>query len=92
MDMMMPALKKNVGCIAALRGYGLLKFFHAPSMVSHMQLLEHILWMWNSEQQHFKVGPHILTIEVEDIYLLTGLSWRGAHISLTGTRGGDITT
>ena len=48
--------------------------------------------MWNPEQQYFKVGAHILTMEVEDIYFLTGLSRRGAPISLTGSRGGDITT
>ena len=48
--------------------------------------------MWNSEQQYFEVGAHVLTIEVEDIYFLTGLSRWGAPISLTGSRGGDITT
>ena len=61
-------------------------------MVSHEQLLEHILRMWNPAQQHFEVGAHILTIEVEDIYFMTGISRRGAPISLTGSRGGDITT
>ena len=48
--------------------------------------------MWNLEQQYFEVGAHILKIEVEDIYFLTGLSRWGAPISLTGSRGGDITT
>ena len=48
--------------------------------------------MWNLEQQYFKVGAHILTVEVEDIYFLNGLSRRGAPISLTGSHGGDITT
>ena len=38
------------------------------------------------------MGAHILTVEVEDIYFLTGLSRRGAPISLTGSCGGDITT
>ena len=61
-------------------------------MVSHEQLLEKILRMWNPEQQHFEVGAHILIVEVEDIYFLTGLSRWGAPISLTGSRGGDITT
>ena len=65
--------KRNVGCISPLRYYGLLKFFRTPSMVSHERLLEHILRMWNPEQQHFEVGAHILTVEVEDIYFLTGL-------------------
>ena len=61
-------------------------------MVSHEWLLEHILQMWNPEQQYFKVGAHILIVEVEDIYFLTGLSRRGAPISLTSSHGGDITT
>ena len=61
-------------------------------MVSHERLLEHILWMWNPEQQYFEVGAHILTIEVEDIYFLIGLSRQGAPISLTSSHGGGITT
>ena len=65
--------ERNAGCIAALRDYGLLNFFCTPSMVSHERLLEHILQMWNLEQHYFEVGAHVLTIEVEDIYFLTGL-------------------
>ena len=84
--------KENVGCIAALRDYGLLKFFCTPNMVLHERLLEYILWMWNPEQQYFEVGGHILTVEVEDIYFLTRLSRWGAPISLKGSQGGDITT
>ena len=61
-------------------------------MVSHERLLEHILRMWNPEQQYFKVGAHILTVKVEDNYFLTGLSRWGAPISLTSSHGGDITT
>ena len=34
----------------------------------------------------------MLTIEVEDIYFLTGLSRWGSLISLTGSHGGDVTT
>ena len=61
-------------------------------MVSHERLPEHILQMWNPEQQYFEVGSHILMVELEDIYFLTGISRWGAPISLTGSRGGDITT
>ena len=75
-----------------LKDRGLLKFFRTPCMVSHECLLEHILWMWNLEQQYFEVGAHVLTIEVEDIYFLKGLLRRGAPISLTGSHGGDITS
>ena len=86
------AAERNASCIAALWECGLLKFFWTLSMVSHEWLLEHILQMWNPEQQYFEVGAHILTVEVEDIYFLTGLSIWGAPISLTGSYGGDITT
>ena len=41
---------RDAGFIASLRGFGLLKFFRTPSMVSHARLLEYILWMWNLEQ------------------------------------------
>ena len=61
-------------------------------MVSHNILLEHILQMSNLEHQYFKVGAHILIVEVEDIYFLIGLSRRGAPISLTSSHVGEITT
>ena len=65
---------RDADCIASLRDSGLLKFFCAPSMLSHARLLEYILRMWNPEHQYFEVGPHIVTVEVEDIYFLTGMS------------------
>ena len=37
--------------IDALRGYGLLNFFHVSSMKSHVRILEYILRMWNPEKQ-----------------------------------------
>ena len=48
--------------------------------------------MWNPEKQYFEVGPHIVTLEVEDIYFLIGLSRQGDPISMTFSRGGDVTT
>ena len=74
-----------MGCLASLRGYGLLKFFRAPSMLSHARLLKYILRTWNPEQHHFEVEPHIVSVEVEDIFFLTGLSRRGAPISSTSS-------
>ena len=35
------------------------------------------------------VGVHILPIEVEDIYFLTGLSMRGSQAVLSGAQGGE---
>ena len=71
--------------IAALWACRFLKLFQAPSMVSHVKLLEYILRIWNPVQQNFEVGTHILTMEVEDIYFLTELSRCGVPISLTGS-------
>ena len=74
----------DVGTVASLCGCGLLKFFNVPSMRSQLRLLEYILRMWNTEHQYFEVGAHILTVEVEYIYFLTGLSRWGEPIYLTG--------
>ena len=61
-------------------------------MRAQIRLLEYILKTWNPEQQHFEVGAHILTMEVEYIYFLTGISRIGVPISLTCPHGGDVTT
>ena len=39
---------------------------------------------WNVQEQCFQIGDQKLTIYVDDIYFLTGLSHRGIYISLYG--------
>ena len=56
---------EDAGSMSALRGCGLLKIFNVPIMRSHVRLLEYILIMWNTEQQYFEVGAHVLVVEVE---------------------------
>jgi hypothetical protein len=41
-------------------------------------------------QQVFIVGAHTLTIYIEDIYFLTGLSRCGSYCSLSGSRRGGL--
>jgi hypothetical protein len=36
------------------------------------------------------VGVHTLTLDIEDIYFLIGLSWRGYHATFTRVRGGGL--
>jgi hypothetical protein len=36
------------------------------------------------------VGVHVLSLDIEDIYFLTGLSRCGAQVTLTGGRGGGL--
>jgi hypothetical protein len=82
------AAENHPATIAALRDCGLLKFFRIPGMRAQIPLLEHIVHMWDPDQQVFHVGMHTLTIDIEDIYFLTRLSRRGSHVTLTGSRRG----
>jgi hypothetical protein len=43
-------------------------------------------------EQVFRVGPHSLEIDIEDIYFMIGLSKRGEPIILSGSRGTGRTT
>jgi hypothetical protein len=72
----------------ALRQCGLLKFFKIQGMRAQLRLLEYLVHMWDVNEQAFHVGAHILMIDIEDIYFLTGLSRRGSRVTLTGSRGG----
>jgi hypothetical protein len=76
--------------IAALRDSGLLKYFRFPGMRAQVRLLEYLVRMWDPDQQVFIVGAHTLTIDIEEIYFLTGLSRRGSYVSLTGSRAGGL--
>jgi hypothetical protein len=76
--------------LASLRDCGLLKYFCIPGMRAQVRLLEHLVRMWDLDQQVFNVGAHTLTIDIEDIYFLTGLSKRGSYVSLTGSRRGGM--
>jgi hypothetical protein len=80
----------DLGTINALRQCGLLKFFKIQGMRAQRRLLEYLVHMWDSEQQVFHMGVHVLTLDIEDIYFLMGLSRRGARVSLTGGRGGGL--
>jgi hypothetical protein len=59
-------------------------------MRAQVRLLEYLVCMWDPDQQVFHVGVHTFSLDIEDIYFLTGLSWRGYHVSLTGSRGGGL--
>jgi hypothetical protein len=78
------------GTIAALRECGLLKFFRILDMRSQLRLLEYLVHMWDVDQQLFHVRVHMLTLDIEDIYFLTGLSRCGYHATLTGGRGDGL--
>jgi hypothetical protein len=76
--------------VNSLRQCGLLKFFKIQGMRAQLRLLEYLVHMWDVDQQVFHVGAHILTLDIEDIYFLMGLSRRGSRVTLTGSRGGGL--
>jgi hypothetical protein len=76
--------------IDSLRQCGLLKFFKVQGMRAQRRLLKYLVHMLEAEQKVFHVGVHVLSLDIEDIYILTGLSRCGAWVSLTGGRGGGF--
>ena len=53
-------------------------------MRAQRRLLEYMVHMWDSGQQVFHVGVHVLSLDIKDIYFLTELSRRAARMNLTG--------
>jgi hypothetical protein len=78
----------NDPVMVALQQCGLLKFFKIQGMRAQLRLLQYLVHMWNVNEHEFYVGAHTLTIYIEDIYFLIGLSRRGSQVTLTGSRGG----
>jgi hypothetical protein len=76
--------------VAALRECGLLKFFRIPGMRAQIRLLEYLVHMWDVDLQLFHVVIHTLTLDIDDIYFLMGLSRHGSHATLIGGRGGGL--
>ena len=74
----------NPTCIQELRNCGLLKLFRTHNMRKQVGLLDRIVHMWDPDLRVFQVGNHVLEIEIEDIYFVTGLSKRGAPVAMSG--------
>jgi hypothetical protein len=58
------------------------EIFKIQNMRKEVLLLEHLIGLWDADEQVFRVGSHSLEIDIEDVYFLTGLSKRGAPIIL----------
>jgi hypothetical protein len=86
------AALQDVNTVRALMRCGLLKYFMTQCMRKQTALLNLIVGMWNVDDQAFHVGPHVLRLELEDIYFLTGLSKRGAPLILSSPRPSEYST
>ena len=78
--------------VNALRNCGLLKFFRISSMRAQISLLQYMLDAWDPVNQVFQIRGKSIPLTIEDMYFLTGLSRRGAPISLSGTVRGTNST
>jgi hypothetical protein len=74
----------------ALRNYGLLKFFLRKNMWAQPTMLQNLVNMCDAKRQHFIVRDQILTLEMEYMYFLMGLSCRCAMVVLVGGKRGGI--
>ena len=77
--------------VIALRDCGLLKYFKLSRMRQQIELLEFLVRAWEPVIEAFHIKNQVLSITVEDVYLLTSLSRRGLPISLTGSIVGGET-
>lgn len=73
-----------------LQNCGLLKFFKMPNMKSNVRLLEMLVNYWEPKEDCFIIDQMPIHIEVEDIYFITGLSWRGDLMDLHGKPLGGL--
>ena len=71
----------------ALRRCGLYKFWCLGGLRAKPGLLQMLVDYWDPDSESFRLDGMSLTIEVEDIYFITGLSWRGETVNLHA-RGG----
>jgi hypothetical protein len=62
----------------ALRECVFIKLFKVQGKRAQLILLEHLVRMWDVSEQVFHVGVHTLTLDIDDIYFLTGLSRHGS--------------
>jgi hypothetical protein len=64
--------------VMSLQQCGLLKLFKIQGMRAQLILIKYLVHMWDVNEQAFHVGTHIIPIDIEDIYFLTGLSCYGS--------------
>jgi hypothetical protein len=66
----------------ALKICGLYKFWALKGMRAQVRLLEMLVGYWDPDSEIFILNGQPLSIEVEAIYFLTGLSHRGEVLNL----------
>ena len=71
------AVRADLMAQQALRACGLYKFWCLGGLRAKPRLLQMLVDYWDPDSESFQIDGMSLTIEVEDIYFITGLSRRG---------------
>lgn len=80
----------DLSTIEALRDFGLLKYFRFSGMRQQLELFQFLVHSWDLAGQAFHIGNKVVTILINVVYFLRGLSRCGSQISLSGfTCGGE---
>ena len=66
----------------ALRACGLYKFWHLGGLRAKPRLLQLLVDYCDPDSKTFKIDGMSLSIEVEEIYFITSLCWRGEMVNL----------
>ena len=87
------AVRDDLMAQQALRACGLYKFWCLGGLRAKPILLQMLVDYWDPNSESFHIDGMSLTIEVEDIYFITGLSRRGEVVNLHshGGPGGVLT-
>ena len=87
------AVRAGVMAQQALPACGLYKFWCLSGLRAKPRLLQMMVDYWDPKLESFHIDGMSLTIEVEDIYFITGLSRRGEVVNLRyqGGPGGGLT-
>ena len=70
-------VRADVRAQQVLRACGLYKFSCLDGLRAKLGLLQMLEDYWHLDSESFRIDGMSLTIEVEDIYFITGLSRRG---------------
>ena len=76
------AVRADLMAQQALRACGLYKFWCLGGLRAKPRLLQMLVDYWDPDSKSFRIDGISLTIEVEDIYFITGLSRRGEVVNL----------
>ena len=86
------AVRGDLMAQQALRACGLYKFWCLGALRAKPRLLQMLVDYWDPDSESFQIDGMSLTIEVEDIYFITGLSRWGEVVNLRSCGPGGALT